>query len=161
MDKEKPLRGPRSGPHPRLDLTPCSHALLGRGGTQPHAPLPSSATAFFCPWVPLIPILGITANIYLMINLNPLTWLRFAIWLVVGIAFYGIYGARHSRLRNRNTVTAASDNHSDSRHLLGGDHDHEYDARTGKESKKIGQGVEGGKEGGEGTGGSTAGGAST
>jgi hypothetical protein len=66
---------------------------------QPHAPLVHSATAFYCPWVPLVPALGVAANLGLMINLDPLTWVRFLVWLVVGIAFYAGYGAWHSRLR--------------------------------------------------------------
>ncbi|MPZ67025.1 MAG: hypothetical protein GEU83_16445 [Pseudonocardiaceae bacterium] len=26
------------------------------------------------------------------------TWLRFAVWLVAGLAIYGFYGRRHARL---------------------------------------------------------------
>jgi APA family basic amino acid/polyamine antiporter len=34
-----------------------------------------------------------------MINLPKLAWIRFIWWLVIGLAFYFIYGFRNSRLR--------------------------------------------------------------
>jgi APA family basic amino acid/polyamine antiporter len=33
-----------------------------------------------------------------MLNLTTLTWVRFVVWLVVGIAIYFAYGWRHSRV---------------------------------------------------------------
>src|SRR4051812_45535204 len=32
---------------------------------------------------------------------KPDTWIRFAVWLMIGLAIYATYGARHSRLRAR------------------------------------------------------------
>lgn len=60
---------------------------------------PEARRPFKCPMVPLIPILSIVSCLFLIIGLPPLTWLRFASWLGVGIIFYFIYGIRHSRLR--------------------------------------------------------------
>jgi APA family basic amino acid/polyamine antiporter len=33
-----------------------------------------------------------------MIELPLVTWERFIIWLAIGLVFYFLYGARHSRL---------------------------------------------------------------
>ena len=38
------------------------------------------------------------ASFYLMLNLPAATWMRFAIWLVIGLVVYGLYGARRSRV---------------------------------------------------------------
>jgi len=46
----------------------------------------------------LIPVLGLIANFYLMSQLGITNWLRFLIWLVIGLALYFVYGSRHSRL---------------------------------------------------------------
>ncbi|MFA4851279.1 MAG: amino acid permease [Bacteroidales bacterium] len=47
----------------------------------------------------LIPILGLLTNLYLITELGITNWLRFLIWLVVGLALYFIYGNKHSRLK--------------------------------------------------------------
>ena len=39
---------------------------------------------FRVPLVPLIPALSISANIALMVNLNPMTWVRFLVWVTIG-----------------------------------------------------------------------------
>jgi basic amino acid/polyamine antiporter, APA family len=49
------------------------------------------------PGVPLLPILSVLACFYLMLNLPGETWLRFGIWMVIGIALYFVYGRSHSR----------------------------------------------------------------
>lgn len=56
-------------------------------------------TTFCCPAVPLIPIIAITANIYMMVNLNIDAWLRLWIWLAAGLVLYAFYGASHSKLK--------------------------------------------------------------
>ena len=48
--------------------------------------------------VPVVPVLAILASFYLMLNLPAATWIRFAVWMVIGLAVYFLYGARHSRL---------------------------------------------------------------
>ncbi|EHB14899.1 Cationic amino acid transporter 4 [Heterocephalus glaber] len=52
---------------------------------------------FQIPLVPLTPALSILLNICLMLKLSYLTWLRFAIWLLIGLAVYFGYGIRHSK----------------------------------------------------------------
>lgn len=47
----------------------------------------------------LIPALGLLTNFYLMSHLGITNWLRFGIWLVIGLALYFAYGAKHSRIR--------------------------------------------------------------
>lgn len=52
----------------------------------------------FAPWTPLI---SIVACLYLMFQLPRITWIRFGLWLALGLAIYFLYGIRHSKLRNR------------------------------------------------------------
>ena len=47
----------------------------------------------------LIPVLGLATCGYLMTELGITNWLRFGIWLVVGLAIYFMYGVRNSKLR--------------------------------------------------------------
>jgi basic amino acid/polyamine antiporter, APA family len=60
---------------------------------------PDLPRAFRCPGVPVVPILAVLASLYLMLNLPAATWIRFAVWMVVGLVVYFAYGARRSRLR--------------------------------------------------------------
>ncbi|ALC44529.1 CG5535 [Drosophila busckii] len=57
--------------------------------------------SFKVPLVPWLPGISILINIYLMIKLDILTWVRFAIWISIGLAIFLAYGIRHSRLRQR------------------------------------------------------------
>ena len=59
---------------------------------------PDLERAFRCPGVPFVPILAALAALYLMLNLPTATWVRFLVWMVIGVAVYFAYGARHSRL---------------------------------------------------------------
>ncbi|WP_112236660.1 amino acid permease [Kribbella monticola] len=58
---------------------------------------PDIERAFKVPGNPVVPILAALICIYLMLNLSLETWLRFAIWMVLGFVFYGLYGYRKSR----------------------------------------------------------------
>ena len=53
---------------------------------------------FKCPMVPLVPILAMFANIFLMVKLNPEAWLRLFVWLAIGFGIYFAYGRSHSKL---------------------------------------------------------------
>lgn len=46
----------------------------------------------------LIPVLGLVTNFYLMSQLGITNWLRFVVWLVIGLAIYFAYGVRKSRM---------------------------------------------------------------
>ncbi|HXA01537.1 MAG TPA: amino acid permease [Cytophagaceae bacterium] len=52
----------------------------------------------------LIPVLGLICNLYLMTELGVINWLRFLIWLVIGLFIYFIYGYKNSKLRKANTI---------------------------------------------------------
>jgi len=62
---------------------------------------PGRPRAFRTPWVPVVPILGVGACLYLMLGLPWTAWVRFVIWLAVGLTFYGCYGVWRSRLHAR------------------------------------------------------------
>ncbi len=59
---------------------------------------PERRRAFRVPWSPVLPLLGVVACIYLMLGLPWITWIRFGLWLVVGMVVYFSYGFRRSRL---------------------------------------------------------------
>lgn len=58
---------------------------------------PNHPNMFQTPFVPLIPALSITVNTFLMLNLGYLTWIRFAIWMAVGLFIYFTYGIWNSQ----------------------------------------------------------------
>lgn len=62
---------------------------------------PELPRAFKVPAVPVIPILAIVACVWLMLNLTVLTWLRFVVWMVVGVVIYFGYSRSHSLLGKR------------------------------------------------------------
>ncbi|MDN4518583.1 amino acid permease [Mycolicibacterium austroafricanum] len=62
---------------------------------------PDLKRGFRTPWVPLLPILAIAACVWLMLNLTGLTWIRFLIWMAIGVVVYFLYGRRHSLVGRR------------------------------------------------------------
>jgi APA family basic amino acid/polyamine antiporter len=58
--------------------------------------------AFKAPWYPLTPILGVLFSLALMVSLPLRTWLRFVVWLVIGLVIYFSYGYWKSELRKEN-----------------------------------------------------------
>ncbi|MGA2133287.1 MAG: amino acid permease [Bryobacteraceae bacterium] len=62
---------------------------------------PGQARPFRTPWVPLIPILGICFNGYMMYKLGWLNWTRLIVWLVIGLFVYFGYGRHHSSLQKQ------------------------------------------------------------
>ncbi|MCJ7440122.1 MAG: amino acid permease [Thermoanaerobaculaceae bacterium] len=65
--------------------------VLRRTRSEVHRP-------FKAPLYPAIPILGIVLCGYLMLSLPFVTWLRFLVWLLIGLTIYAGYSFRHSRL---------------------------------------------------------------
>ncbi len=60
---------------------------------------PNAKRGFRTPLVPFVPIMGILFCVYLMMGLPEITWLRFVIWLAIGLVIYFMYGRWHSKLR--------------------------------------------------------------
>jgi APA family basic amino acid/polyamine antiporter len=60
---------------------------------------PDRHRPFRVPFVPVTPLISVVACLYLMFKLPRLTWERFGVWLLVGLAIYFLYSVRHSRLR--------------------------------------------------------------
>jgi APA family basic amino acid/polyamine antiporter len=54
---------------------------------------------FRVPMVPVFPIVGVVFCVALMLSLPVLTWIRFVVWLAIGLVIYFLYSVRHSRLR--------------------------------------------------------------
>jgi APA family basic amino acid/polyamine antiporter len=59
---------------------------------------PDQPRPFRVPWFPWIPLAAMASSLYLMANLPGVTWIRFAVWLGLGLAVYFLYGRRASRL---------------------------------------------------------------
>ena len=59
---------------------------------------PDLERPFRVPLMPVLPILSAMASVWLMLNLQTSTWIRFGVWLVVGFVVYFGYSVRHSRL---------------------------------------------------------------
>jgi APA family basic amino acid/polyamine antiporter len=59
---------------------------------------PDLPRSFRVPILPVIGVLAILACLWLMLNLTILTWLRFFVWMVVGVVVYFFYGRRNSLL---------------------------------------------------------------
>ncbi len=60
---------------------------------------PDRPRKFRAPFSPVTPLLGIAMCVFLMARLPGLTWLRFGVWLLVGLVLYFAYGRHQSRLR--------------------------------------------------------------
>jgi APA family basic amino acid/polyamine antiporter len=63
---------------------------------------PHRARGFRVPWSPIIPLLGVASCIFLMTALPMITWIRFIVWMAIGLVVYFAYSIRHSRLRTKN-----------------------------------------------------------
>jgi APA family basic amino acid/polyamine antiporter len=70
----------------------CSAVLIMRN-TNPDAERP-----FRCPFVPVVPILGVVSCLVLMFSLPAANWWRLIAWLALGLVIYFAYGMRHSIL---------------------------------------------------------------
>jgi basic amino acid/polyamine antiporter, APA family len=60
--------------------------------TKPDVPRP-----FKTPYSPLVPLLGIGFCGAMMWGLPPDTWIRLAVWFIIGLVIYALYGVRHAK----------------------------------------------------------------
>ena len=66
---------------------------------EPNRPRP-----FRVPGAPYTPLISVVACFYLMWQLPTITWIRFGIWLALGLVIYFLYGYGHSVLRTGRRV---------------------------------------------------------
>jgi APA family basic amino acid/polyamine antiporter len=50
-----------------------------------------------------VPVIGVIFSIWLITFLAPETWLRFAVWFVIGLVIYFTYSKRHSVMEKQPT----------------------------------------------------------
>ncbi|XP_027198539.1 cationic amino acid transporter 2-like [Dermatophagoides pteronyssinus] len=71
-------------------------------------PRSTKKLSFQVPWVPLIPILSMFVNFYLMFKLSTTTWIRFGVWMVMGLSIYFFYGIWNSNERSSTSSSSSS-----------------------------------------------------
>jgi APA family basic amino acid/polyamine antiporter len=70
---------------------------------------PQAHRPFRCPWVPVVPVLGVILCLILMFSLPWQNWLRLLVWLLIGMLIYVFYGRHNSVMaRQRRAEAAAS-----------------------------------------------------
>jgi APA family basic amino acid/polyamine antiporter len=70
---------------------------------------PERPRPFRVPFVPVFPILGVFMCLALMLSLPVMTWIRFVVWLGIGLVIYFLYSVNHSKLRRGIDVGATED----------------------------------------------------
>ena len=70
----------------------CASVMVMRR-TNPDLPRP-----FRTPLVPIVPILGMAMNFWMMCGLGRENWLRLLVWLAIGLVIYFGYGRQHSTM---------------------------------------------------------------
>jgi APA family basic amino acid/polyamine antiporter len=83
-------------------VTVCIGVLVLRY-TRPELPRP-----FRAPWPWFTCIAGAVICSLMMYALPASTWIRLAVWTLVGVVVYAFYGYRHSKVRQRNIAVQAA-----------------------------------------------------
>jgi len=60
---------------------------------------PEMHRPFKTPLVPLVPILGVISAVYLMTQLERITWIVMISWLLIGLVIYFTYSVKHSKVQ--------------------------------------------------------------
>ncbi|XP_033225255.1 high affinity cationic amino acid transporter 1 isoform X1 [Belonocnema kinseyi] len=67
-------------------------------------PVQQVELSFKVPLVPFIPCLSVLINLYLMLQLDVNTWIRFVAWMFIGLCIYFFYGITHSTQSQKDKV---------------------------------------------------------
>ncbi|XP_035998972.1 high affinity cationic amino acid transporter 1 isoform X1 [Fundulus heteroclitus] len=98
---------------------------------------PESKTklSFKVPLLPFIPVVSMFVNVYLMMQLDRGTWVRFSIWMAIGLVIYFCYGIHHS--------SEASSSHSALvTEMNGFSLDHELEAMSSEKEAFLNDGID-------------------
>jgi basic amino acid/polyamine antiporter, APA family len=68
---------------------------------------PDLHRSFKVPFINVLPWVSAAASLWLMSNLPTDTWLRFLVWMALGIGMYYVYGRSHSRMATGERLSAA------------------------------------------------------
>jgi basic amino acid/polyamine antiporter, APA family len=70
---------------------------------------PDVVRPFKTPAVYVVAPAGVLSSLFLMLGLPFDTWLRFAVWLAIGLAVYALYGVRYSKVQAQRAAAAIAD----------------------------------------------------
>ncbi|XP_055033455.2 cationic amino acid transporter 3 [Misgurnus anguillicaudatus] len=66
-------------------------------------PQSKDALSFKVPLLPILPLVSIFVNIYLMMQMDGPTWIRFSVWMAIGFIIYFAYGIWNSSEAKNNS----------------------------------------------------------
>lgn len=72
-------------------------------------PRSSKQLTFTVPCNPWFPALSILINIYLLVQLDLAAWIRFVVWMIIGLVIYIFYGRRYSKVKEICLINEAMD----------------------------------------------------
>ncbi|KAN0008793.1 hypothetical protein ACTFIU_002086 [Dictyostelium citrinum] len=85
----------------QIALGACQAVIIGLLWLKKQINIP---TSFRCPFNPILPCLGIVVNTFFIMHLDTPSFYRVAVWTALGSSIYFIYGIRHSKLNQLDTV---------------------------------------------------------